>query len=154
MNQQALTNNQTDQINDEAELEMFLFDDLNLTDEQLAEIKGGPVGGGDWACPTCGFHNHNETTVEDDESLLDDLMLSPTQENDIKGGCPGCNWGPPCTNHNETTQSDEPEEAESLSDLSLTDEQADETKAGAGGSGGGAGKATFQDLHFATATWR
>jgi len=36
---------------------------------------------------------------------------------------------------------------ESLADLSLTNKQAEETKAGSGG-GGGAGKVSFQDVHF------
>ena len=37
-------------------------------------------------------------------------------------------------------------QTESLADLPLTNEQAEETNAGSGG-GGGAGKVSFQDLH-------
>ena len=45
-------------------------------------------------------------------------------------------------NHEDNTQT------ESLADLPLTNEQAEENKAGSGGSGGGAGKVSFQDLHL------
>jgi len=38
-------------------------------------------------------------------------------------------------------------QTESLADLPLTNEQAEENKAGTGG-GGGAGKVSFQDLHL------
>lgn len=44
------------------EQDFFQFDELTLTDEQLAEIKGG-------ACPSCNWGppilNHNETTAKD-----------------------------------------------------------------------------------------
>lgn len=50
--------------------------------------------------------------------------------------------------------SHENQQRESLADLQLTPEQAEEAKAGTGthshGGGGGAGKVAFQDLHFTT----
>lgn len=39
---------------------------------------------------------------------------------------------------------------EKLEDLPVSEERAEEAKAGASGSGGGAGKAVFQDIHFTT----
>ncbi len=128
MNQQILTNNETDQTKGEAELESLLFEDLNLTDEQLAEIKGGPGG---WGRPTCDDNNHNETTVEDDADLLDDLMLDTARADDIKAGCPGCGWGPPMTQHNETVlDAGEADGQAHLADLPVADEQAEEIKSG------------------------
>jgi hypothetical protein len=46
-------------------------------------------------------------------------------------------------------------QTESLADLPLTNEQAEENKAGSGsGSGGGAGKVSFQDLHITASVTR
>lgn len=55
---------------------------------------------------------------EDDLAVLDDLFLTAATEADIKAGrhCLGCNWGPPVTNHNETTTADDADEWE-LDDL-------------------------------------
>lgn len=128
------------------EQDFFQFDDLALTDEQLAEIKGGTCLGCTWGPP---IFNHNETTAEDDanEIELDDLMLSDVQENDIKAGCLGCTWGPPILNHNETAVEEDEDKVEALADLPVED--GEQVKGGPGsGSGGGSGKATFQDLHL------
>ncbi len=131
---------------EEVEEDFFQFADLSLTDEQLAEIKGGPG----W-CTQCGivYSNHNETTVNDDAEEAEedffqfaDLSLTDEQLAEIKGG-PGSGWCTQCggiySNHNETTVSDDTEEAEKdffqFAELSFTDEQlADEIKGGPRGS--------------------
>ncbi len=108
---------------------------LRLTDEEMDGIKGGtsnpplqpPRGGGQGGGGYIG--NHNETTTEDDEMEFDDLMLSEAHENDIKAGCPSCNWGPPLINHNETTVSDREDEAQ-LADLPVADKQAEDVSGG------------------------
>ncbi len=67
----------------ETEQDFFEFANLELTDEQLAEIKGG-IG----ECPAwrCGF-NHNETTAADEAdetAALDDLPVEDDEQ--VKGG--------------------------------------------------------------------
>ncbi|MCG3146496.1 MAG: hypothetical protein HONDAALG_04610 [Gammaproteobacteria bacterium] len=69
--------------------DFFQFADLDLTDEQLAEIKGGPGGG--WGCHTCDYSNHNETTVSDEteeteEDFFRDLSLTDEQLTEVRGG--------------------------------------------------------------------
>ncbi|MBS1788174.1 MAG: hypothetical protein JST85_10650 [Acidobacteria bacterium] len=71
---------------EDAEEDFFQFTDLSLTDEQLAEIKGGPGSG--W-CTQCGgiYSNHNETVSNDEEleaEPLDDL--SAENDEQIVGG--------------------------------------------------------------------
>ncbi len=115
---------------------------MNLTDKQLAEIKGGP--GSTW-CSQCLviYSNHNETTVSDESEAEDDFLqfadldLTDEQLAEIKGG-PG--WCIQCggiySNHNETTVSDESEAEDDFlqfADLNLTDEQLAEIKGGPGG---------------------
>lgn len=85
MEQQEITAIETTQA--EIEEDFFRFADLDLTDEQLAEIKGGP-----WGCSWCGYTggNHNETTVEDEEAeteALDDLSVEDYEQ--VKGGPSG-----------------------------------------------------------------
>ena len=79
-------------------------------------------------------------SYENELSILDDLFLTAETETEIKAGCIGCGWGPPVTNHNETTVSDKEDEAQ-LDDLGLTDDELDRIKGGRGGSedGGGGG---------------
>lgn len=106
-------------------------------------------------------NDQTTVTANDNEFDLDDLLLTAVQEQDIRAGrdltsapappqpCPGCGWGPPVTNHNETVAEDDATEAEALADLPV--EEADQIKGGPGGSGGGgAGKVHFSDLHFTT----
>lgn len=72
----------------ETEDEFLQFADLNLTDEQLAEVKGGPSG---W-CTQCGgiYSNHNETVSSDDSQIVvghllgEDLAVPDAEA--IKGG--------------------------------------------------------------------
>lgn len=128
------------------EQDFFEFADLELTNEQLAEVKGGPGG---YNCSVCGLGlgNHNETTLNDEEEEAEedffqfaDLDLTDEQLAEIKGGpggwgCPTCDY----SNHNETTVSDETEvtEEDFFRDLSLTDEQLAEVKGGPVPAGGG-----------------
>lgn len=119
--------NETTVSDGEDEQGFFEFADLSLTDEQLAEIKGG--GGGGWGCHDCGFSNHNETMAEDEADLLDDLTLDTAQADDIKAGCFNC-WGPPLANHNETVAEDGVAEGAELADLSVAVAQAEEIKGG------------------------
>jgi hypothetical protein len=53
---------------------------------------------------------------------------------------------------NQQNNREENKQPESLADLKLTTEQAEQAKAGTGthssGGGGGAGKAVFQDIHM------
>ena len=55
---------------------------------------------------------------------------------------------------NQQNHSDDNTQTASLADLPLTEEQAEQAKAGsgthAGGGGGGVGKVSFQDLHCTT----
>ncbi|MGE0126837.1 MAG: hypothetical protein AB7U82_01940 [Blastocatellales bacterium] len=68
--------------------------------------------------------------MEEALSILDDLSLSSENESDIKAGCLGCGWGPPLTNHNETTVEDDEAEVEPLDDLMLSETQGNDIKAG------------------------
>ncbi len=127
MEQQEITAIETTQA--EIEEDFFQFADLDLTDEQLAEIKGGP-----WGCSWCGHTvgNHNETTArdeteedaEEDFFQFADLSLTDEQLAEIKGGPWVCSWcGYTGGNHNETTADDEEAESESLDDLSVEDDE-------------------------------
>jgi hypothetical protein len=51
---------------------------------------------------------------------------------------------------NQQDNLEDDKQTESLADLELTGEQADEARAGAGSHGSGAGKVAFQDLHITT----
>ncbi len=105
-------NETVDDDDSEADDDLLQFVDLALTDEQLAEVKGGPGSG--W-CTQCGgiYSNHNETVDSDNEydaqeiDSLDDLSLEPATENTITGGPGGYGSGGILINHNETTVSDE-----------------------------------------------
>lgn len=137
-------------MNDAAsELEAFLFADLDLPETETNDVTAGrnstvappPCLGCTWGPPVT---NHNETVSYDEADLgeLDDLLLTAAQEDNIQAGrnftsalpspCPGCNWGPPLTNHNETVADDDKNGMEALADLPLTIAQAEETKAGEG----------------------
>lgn len=84
----------------------------------------------------------NEDASEMASFLFDELALTETAVNDIKAGrdytvgppapCPGCNWGPPLLNHNETVAEDGVAEAAELADLSVAVPQAEEVKGGVG----------------------
>ena len=124
MEQQEITTIETTQA--EIEEGFFQFADLNLTGEQLAEIKGGPG----W-CSQCViiYSNHNETTADDDAEAdeLDDLPVSDEVDAEVKGG-PKLGQGDvilsgPNFNHNETTAEDEEAETESLDDLPVEDDE-------------------------------
>jgi hypothetical protein len=145
------------------EQDFFQFADLELTDAQLAEVKGGP---GTW-CTQCVvvYSNHNEMTASDDTGEAEedffqfaDLELTDEQLTEVKGGpgggfgCSYCGGG--LGNHNETTAEDDTEAAEDdflqFADLSLTDEQLTEVKGGPGG-GFGCSWCTLQGNHNETA---
>lgn len=66
----------------ETENDFFQVADLNLNDEQLDSLKGGPMFC-TW-CTTIG--NHNETTVSDDDSVVSDLAVSDEQASEVTGG--------------------------------------------------------------------
>jgi hypothetical protein len=51
---------------------------------------------------------------------------------------------------NQQNNCEQNQQPESLADLQLTNEQAEQAKAGTAGRGGGAGKVAFQDLHCTT----
>ncbi len=108
------------------EQDFFQFADLEVTDEQLAEIKGG------WWCTQCGvaLGNHNETTVSDetDEAeteALDDLPVDNDEQ--VKGGPGSGSNGGVWLNHNETISADDEAEAEAeteaLDDLPVQDDE-------------------------------
>lgn len=77
---------------------------------------------------------NDQTTVAatDNDFDLDDLLLTAAQESDIKAGrdytvgppppCPGCGWGGPMTNHNETVAEDSAVDIAALTDLPVTDD--------------------------------
>ena len=114
MNQQANDTIEYLTSEDAEDQDFFEFADLNLTDEQLAEIKGGPGSGWCTHC-TVVFNNHNETTVNDDIEADDDFLqfadlnLTDEQLAEIKGGP----WCSQClvvySNHNETTVNEDSE---------------------------------------------
>ncbi|MFN0113027.1 MAG: hypothetical protein ACKVZH_29555 [Blastocatellia bacterium] len=84
----------------------------------------------------------NEDANELASFLFDDLALTETEAQDVKGGrdftvappppqpCIGCNWGPPLTNHNETTVRDEEEDPAPLHDLPVAQAELDLVQGG------------------------
>ena len=122
MNQQSINTTENGQI--ETENDFFQFADLNLQDEELDNLKGGPMFY-TW-CTTIG--NHNETTVTDDsdgtgEDLFQfaDLNLQDEELDNLKGGPMFCTWCTTIGNHNETTVEDS---ASELNDLTVSDDSA------------------------------
>ncbi len=118
------------------------LNDLTVADDQQSQIKGGP-------------NPKNKRTIvlqssaTDQDSALGDLEPA----DDVVGGSvPTCGAWRCGFNHNETVVNDTDDEDEAqtakLADLPVTEAQAEETKAGAQGGGGGVGKVSIQDVHF------
>lgn len=112
--------------------------DLNLTDAEANQIKGGPVCHGTtvlaWArVDGVSASNHNETMSYDETDLdeLEDLLLSATQESDIKAGrdntggsqSAGFAYAVLTVNHNETVAEDGDLETTALADLPVADDK-------------------------------
>lgn len=104
--------------------------DLNLTDAEANEIKGGTICHGKtvlaWArVDGVSASNHNQTVSYDETDLdeLEDLLLTTAQESDIKAGWLTSTWPPSGggINHNETVAADEVTETEPIADLPVED---------------------------------
>lgn len=135
------------EVNEPASLQI---EDLNLTEAETNEIKGGPICHGTtvlaWArVDGVAASNHNETVSYDEADLdqLEDLLLSTAQESDIKAGrdntdgCQSAGFGYAVllTNHNETMAEDvegSDTATSQLADLPVTNEQAQQAKGGGG----------------------
>lgn len=129
MNQATLE--QTDDTTVTASPAELEFDELPVTPEQTEQVKGGRTDGPGSGGPLL---NHNETVNEDDATAaeaeaLDDL---PTQdEEQVKGGrTEGPGSGGPLLNHNETVNEDDAEGDCALTDLRISDSQAEAIVAG------------------------